>query len=40
MIIKISFSKMETIKLIPEDLQAKFKTKRDLYDLLSIDCKH
>ena len=27
------------IKVIPEDLQRKFKSKKDLYDLLKIDRK-
>ena len=30
---------MEVVKVIPEDLQRKFKSKSDLYDLQSIDCK-
>ena len=27
-------------KVLPEDLERKFKSKNDLYDLLSIDCEH
>ena len=30
---------MEKVKLIPEDLQSKFKSKEDLYKLLSVDRK-
>ena len=30
---------MEVVKVISEDLQSKFKSKSDHYDLLSIDCK-
>ena len=26
-------------KVLPEDLERKFKSKQDLYNLLSIDCK-
>ena len=26
-------------KVLPEDLERKFKSKQDLYELLSIDCK-
>ena len=28
---------METVKVIPEDLQSKFRSKQDLYNLLNID---
>ena len=31
---------METIKVIPEDLQRKFRSKQDLYDLMTIDCNN
>ena len=30
---------MEKVKVTPEDLQSKFKSKEDLYDLLSLDRK-
>ena len=30
---------MEKVKLIPEDLQSKFKSKEDPYKLLSVDRK-
>ena len=30
---------MEKVKVIPEDLQSKFKSKEDLYNLLSVDRK-
>ena len=29
---------MEILKILPSDLQKKFKSKRDLYNILSIDC--
>ena len=31
---------METIKVIPEDLHRKFRSKQDLYDLMTIDCNN
>ena len=31
---------MEKVKVTPEDLQFRFKSKEDLYDLLSLDRKY
>ena len=30
---------MELVKVLPEDLSKKFRSKRDLYKLLKYDCK-
>ena len=31
---------MEILKVVPDDLRAKFHSKQELYNILSIDCKY